>query len=230
MICVEDEVRIVVSEVKRKYSHFVEVEDLTQEAWLWTLEHPKAMEEYSSVPEEDERKAAYRLRRDIRAKLDKVARASRAHGLGYAPEDEEFYGRNLIMNMLPHVLAGDDTPPAAGDSEVHTPSDPAEGGKWHAAYLDVQHAWDTAPLTADQQVLLIERVFSRLTLVELADKYGVTDRTISRRVNIALKVLCDALGGERPHGCPYDCECHEGALRRRPGVHSAWSGEAQLVS
>ena len=230
MLNVEDQVAIVVAEVKRKYRPFVEVEDLEQASWLWILEHPKAMEEYGAAPEEDERKAAYRLRRDIRDHLDKVARENRAQALGYAPEDEEFYGRQMILNMLPHVIEGNSTPPTTGQSEVHTPSDPAEGGKWLAAYLDVQRAWDTAPLTADQHVLLIERVFSGLTLVELADQYGVSDRTISRRVNVALKVLSDALGGDRPHGCPHDCECHEGALRRRPGVHSAWSGEAQLVS
>lgn len=221
MIDVDSEITQASRDVYSHFRAYVSLEDLRQEGFLWVYSHKKAMAEYLGAEGDDERKAAYRLRRDSRKAIERYARRERAAFVGYEPDDEAGYGRTVLSLMLPYVLAGDSSPPQRGDAEApRTKSDPAEGGGWLVMWLDVDWAWQSADLTDDQRELLVQRFTTDSTLVELADAWLVDPRTITRRLNKALDTLSGFLGGTVPQGCPWDCECHEGRLRARPGPHS----------
>lgn len=64
--------------------------------------------------------------------------------LGYDPDDQFYYSRQLVAELIPMALAGPQ-PPARGLSDTPgTGGDPAEGGNMLAMILDVRRALDQA--------------------------------------------------------------------------------------
>lgn len=199
--------------VLRRNRNYVEFDDLRQEAWLWVLDHPKKMTEFQ---EEDDALGAWLLNRDLYKHLDKLARKVRADRVGYLPEDERFYTLKSIEELLPYVLNNDMTPPA-GNVTGKSTKDPAEGGDWLASWIDVKRAWERADLTDRQRGIVISLLGDSQTQQAVATCLYTTQSSVSASLQDALRKLLTFLGGDRPRGCPYDCECHEGRLRKRPG-------------
>lgn len=214
------------TDVLRRFRGYIDREDLMQEGHLWVLSHDRRYREYSA--DENEKRGRYRLRRDVSGAMEKVARAAKAATLGYDPADEYFYSMRQIVRLLPAAIANDLTP-AERDGEGSRNSDPAEGGNYPAQVLDVAHAWRAAPLTEEERAVILLHVDGESDQV-IADRLGVTRQRASAIRGRALRALVGSLGGVRPRGCPHDCECHEGPLRRRPGLHSPLSGMNQLAS
>lgn len=218
----------VATKVWRKFRHYVAFEDLIAEGNLWLMEHPREVEKY--YQEEEDRLAAWRLRRYLFRPLDRYARRERAATIGFDAGDEAYYTPTQIATMLPRVFSGDPFPDVTAQPEIRSPSDPAEGGDWMASYFDVSGAWSSSVLTATERQVLIEVYGHGHSQMAVADLLEVSQPTVSRTVERALSKLSDALGGSRSQGCPVDCECHDGRLRRRPGTHGNDAGRAQLLS
>lgn len=215
---------IAAADVRRRFYGHVERDDLVQIGWVWKYEHPGTFTGYDT--DEDEKRAGYRLRRDLMMCLEKYARKQRAENLRYGPDDEAFYSETLIGAILPSILFADyDAPQAQSDGRGS--SDPAESGTWMAHRQDVERAWREAPLQERERDALILYYGFGKTQAEIASMVGVLDQRISERIRSGMRKLIAALGGDKPSGCPYDCECHEGKLRMRPGIHSEISGKNQ---
>lgn len=217
-----------VNDVTRRYYRHISRDDLEQEAWLWYLSHTGTIRQYQD--DENEKRAAYRLLRDFTMYLEMVARKERAHGLGYEPVDEQFYSPSHISLLLPAVIHVDHLPPVRG-MEAHSPAtDHAEGHTWDAMVLDMERAWRDAQIDAQGRRALILYHVDGQSYSEIAVLHNLTPEGARQRVKRAERRLLRELGGERPQGCPISCECHDGPLRRRPGVHSATSGIMQEMS
>jgi RNA polymerase sigma factor (sigma-70 family) len=213
------------TDVKRRYRNLLEYDELINEAWVWRLTHKKTLDGYEA--DEQEKRAQYRLRRDLVWHMEKVARKEKADRAGYSVTDEAFYNEALLGLVLPAIIHGETEIPQAEESEVRGGGDSAESGVWLSHVLDVSVAWADAPLTdREREALILYYGFGK-SQDEVAELVGSAQSVISDRVRRGLKKLIAALGGEKPGGCPFDCECHEGRLRQRPGIHSEISGKNQ---
>lgn len=99
--------------------------------------------------------------------------------LGYDPNDQFYYGRTLVQELIPLAVDGP-MPPAKGPTDGPAPGgDPAEGGNTLAMILDVRRAM--ADLPFNDLARLYDCVLdNRLVPVEIVDR------------------LVDYLGGVRP--------------------------------
>lgn len=225
MINVEALVYQVAYDVRRRFRSYVDAEDLISEGWIWVYEHPKAVEGYQE--DENRKRSIYRLRRDISIYVEQYARKEKAQRAGYDPSDEAFYHAALISVFLAQVVTGDYEQGRAGPEVGRTNSDPAEGGTWMAARADVARAWESANLTELERGTMLRYYVEGFTQDEIAEQDGVTQQSVAERLKKGVSKMTRRLGGPKPRGCPYDCECHEGRLRARPGIHSNLSGMNQ---
>lgn len=212
--------------VLNKFRQFVELDDLISVGWEWVLKHPEKMNEYQS--EESVRLAAWRLDRSVWKDMERYARKERAFRLGYSTKDEMAYSPWSIGMMLPYVFSGQREPDRVDPPEIRTMKDPAEGGDFQAAYMDVERAFANAGLTP-QEILILLGVYADGDSQEaLAVELEISQATVSRGHDRALRKMQKYLGGPPVGDCPYSCECHEGKLRVRPGTRGVDSGRNQL--
>ena len=217
-----------VNAVLKRYHGHVTRQDLTGEARKWVLEHPGRIESLSS----DDRvgRAFNRLKWTLTGFLSKYAEAEKAAQSGYDPVDQFSYNERLLEIFLPAVYANDPLTPVRKLESRSGRVDPREGGNWAPMYADVSRAWETADLTRDQRDMLIRRFVDETPLDQLGWEFGLTRASVKRALRRAVSALLAPIGGAAPLGCPFDCECHEGRLRRRPGVHRADDGIWDLMS
>jgi DNA-directed RNA polymerase specialized sigma24 family protein len=216
------------NEVARRFRGFVERDDLMQEGWLWTVLHPYRLKTY--VDDEQFKRAEYRLRVDLTSAMDRYARQQKAQALGYDLQDEYAYGVAQVTGLLDYALRGVLVKPVDATEAASAKTDPAEGGNFTTMVLDVKQAWETADLSELERDMLKLHILSEASAAEIGRRLGVSRQEAASQLRRALRRLVAALGGIQAKGCPYDCECHEGRLRLRPGVHSAISGANQLAS
>ena len=215
-------------EVHRRYRSFVDYEDLVQEGWLWTLANKARVTKLLS---NDEPKIGYlQLKSEVSRAIEAYCRHEKSQRLGYEPDDEVFYSRKTVLSLLPFVF-NNEYERQAEQAEVSAKTDPAHRGDFAAGVMDVSAAWDKAHLTAQERALLSDYT-DGLSMRDLAEQLGVSLGTVSKRVNVALDKMVDFLGGHKPRcgggeGCAGCLACTYGS--RRPGVHSAQSGENQAL-
>lgn len=180
----------------QSYKQHTSYEDLIQEGYVWLLEHPKEVQEYK---DHGKPKLAYWwLSRDLWKAMDRYARGERAQALGYEPDDEAFYGKGVLEALLPHVLTDNPIQPQGESSEIRSSKDPAEGGTFLAMYLDVQHAWNKAKLTARERDTIRLVYGEQWTQKEVADEQGIGQPTVSKAVRRAFDKMIAEIGGKYP--------------------------------
>jgi RNA polymerase sigma factor (sigma-70 family) len=225
VINVEALVYQVAYDVRRRFRSYVDSDDLISEGWMWVYEHPKAVEDYQM--DSNRRRAIYRMRRDISIHVEKFARKEKAQRLGYDPSDEQFYNAAIISVFLPQVVAGDYEMGRTGSEVGQTNADPAESGTWMAARADVSRAWGAANFTDLERSTMLRFYVEGYSAIEIGQQDGVERQSVDERLKKGVAKMTRHLGGTKPKGCPFDCECHEGRLRARPGIHSNLSGMNQ---
>jgi RNA polymerase sigma factor (sigma-70 family) len=213
-----------VVDVRRRFFQYVERDELNSIGWVWLLEHEGTLNGYKK--DENPKRAFYRLRRDLMMSMETYARGEKAASLGYSALDEEFYSRTLVGALLPAILSDDYDQPQV-QSDGRGKSDPAESGTWMARRSDVARAWEETVLSDQEREAVILHYGFGYVQDEIAEQAGVSQQQVSNRLRSAVQKLVTTLGGDRPKGCPFDCECHEAPLNRRPGIHSRINGTNQ---
>jgi len=220
---VEEYVRPAAASVARRYRAHVSYADLAQEGFIWALNHRGTIRSRL----EDGKRGQYRLIAQLAGHMQKVARQEKASKAGYSPDDEVFYSQGLLEMALPAVW--DESymlrPPMEGERIVtgRSTADPAAGNDWLATTVDVRRAWENADLTSQQRDAMALRYHPafRLTVAAVADAMGTAKSTASDRLNGALRALQDELGGPRPEGCSWDCECRPEPVGSRRAMSNA---------
>lgn len=213
--------------VLNKFRTYVEHEDLVSVGWIWVMDHPAKMDEF--IAEESASLAAWKLDKAVWKVMERYARKERAHRIGYKPKDEAFYTAAGIESMLPRVLMGDPLPDRVERAEIRPTGDPAEGGDWLAGYIDVSRAWRHAKLTQQEKTILGMTYEEGFSQEVTGEALGLSQATVSRGHDRAIRKLQSYLGGPPVGDCPYSCECHEGKLRTRPGTKGNDAGRNQLM-
>lgn len=216
----ERHVKVAASQVARRYRGFVTYADMVQEGIVWVLRHPGTVEKRL----DDGRRGEGRLVGAIARYLDKQARRERAASLGYKPEDEAFYTRNLIEAALPSIWDDDLLvhPPVEEALEgPRRPSNPAETSGWLVTVLDVRSAWEKASMDANWRLALAYRYGEGLRIYQIAQLLEVSDTTVSTYIEKGIRALTNNLGGRPPYECEADCECGKGRAGRRHVISNA---------
>ena len=194
----------VASTIYRRYNQYVERDDIKQECLTWALTRSQYMIEQLSEPDTDKRthneqKIAWQMRRIA----ERYVRKEKAVKSGYFINDEAYYERVTVGQLLPFVIASvqNDTVIEVAqhmvqDGQPKGKSSPAEGGNLLAMLIDIKKAY--LLLEVEDQVLLRLRHFDSFTLKQIAGQLECAVSTADRRCSTALRNLIDELGGVSP--------------------------------
>ena len=191
----ENLVASIAYEYSRKY-HMVEANDIRQELWVWFLEHPNKVH----VWEKFEGKQSVRIiAKSLRNAAKDYCQKEKANAVGYRVEDNYYYDRAMLEDILPAILRGDKTAPVlTGMGYTKTKRMVSEGGNWFATMADVQRG--VTRLTHEQQSIIYLRFGDGCNSnEELGKELGISEDAARIRVNRALNNLLNFLGGNKPN-------------------------------
>ena len=201
---VQDLVRASAYAIHRRFSGYVDLEDLVQELQIYVLQRPQLLTDLEAaytVSKDETKWVARKLMARFRRHIEKISRREKAAKLGYQMGDEFFYDTALIATLLPVALQfetqGAVLVNQVDDGTPRKPPVPSEGGNVLGMVIDVRAAYEL--ITEDEQLLLEQRYGKDpLILSDIAVAWNVSDSTIDRRIQVALRKLIDNLGGPSP--------------------------------
>jgi DNA-directed RNA polymerase specialized sigma24 family protein len=201
---VQDLVRASAYAIHRRFSGYVDLEDLVQELQIYVLQRPQLLTDIEAaytVSKDETKWVARKLMARFRRHIEKIARKEKAAKLGYQMGDEFFYDTALIATLLPVALQfetqGAVLVNQIDDGTPRKPPVPSEGGNVLGMVIDVRAAYE---LVTDDEQLLLEQRYGKdpLILSDIAVAWNVSDSTIDRRIQVALRKIIDNLGGPSP--------------------------------
>ena len=190
--------------VHRRYKHWVEREDVTQECIAWAITRSAYITDQMSVEdaeqlEHNQRRIAWQMKRAV----ERYARKEKANKSGYQINDEVYYQTFTLGQLLPFVIASvidgtvlEQMQEMINDGQPRGSSSPAEGGNLLASLIDIQKCF--LKLDQKDQAVLRMRHYDNATLQQIAQYLECAVSTADRRCNNSLRRLQDELGGETP--------------------------------
>lgn len=191
----------IAESVHYHYKDTVELDDLTQEGWVFVYSHPKLVAKHEGD--------MTGLERVIRSHLLAVAQKENALKRGFHIDDVVYYTPRVIAEVLPlcmdieEALAPKASAPDDGAGRVHNPHGQ---GDFVATLIDVRNAWIVTAFRQDEAQLIHARYVEDLNYHEIAASYGHDVEEVKRRIAIGLRRMTNVLGGLRGKGCPPTCE------------------------
>ena len=135
-----DMVQQVASEYRNKYP-MVDRKDIEQEIWVWFVEHPNKVRQWTS--EHDIRSRDKLVARSLRnAALDYCIK-EKAHAEGYHPSDNFWYTKDFVKLLIPGVLTDNwEKLETAMTNMGRGTKALSESGDWMAYGADIRSAFD----------------------------------------------------------------------------------------
>jgi len=190
--------------VHRRYKHWVEREDVTQECIAWGVTRNAYITEQMSV--EDPKQLEYnqsRIAWQMKRAVERYARKEKANKSGYQTNDEVYYQTFTLGQLLPFVITSiidgtvlEQMQEMINDGQPRGSSSPSEGGNLLASLIDIKKCY--LKLDQKDQELLRMRHYDNATLQQIAAFLECAVSTADRRCTNALRRLQDELGGETP--------------------------------
>lgn len=198
-----NEIAVTVSrQVHRRYAVYFEAADVQQELIAWCLRRENKVREWLDPQQDpvDLKLGIKFLAKAMNREADKYCRSRKAKSVGYEIRDEAFYTKPMIEELIAHLdeLENMGQNNSANVRVSNGGSDPATGNNYLVSILDVSHALEQ--LDPMDQLMLDLKYRENLTLAQMAVMLELSDSTISRRINAALKRMIVFLGGESPWG------------------------------
>jgi RNA polymerase sigma factor (sigma-70 family) len=190
--------------IHRRYKHWVERDDVTQECIAWAITRNAYITEQMSVEdpkqlEHNERRIAWQMKRAV----ERYARKEKANKSGYQINDEVYYQTFTLGQLLPFVIASvidgtvlEQMQEMINDGQPRGSSSPSEGGNLLAALIDIKKCF--MKLDQKDQTVLRMRHYDNATLQQIAQYLECAVSTADRRCSNSLRRLQDELGGETP--------------------------------
>jgi len=190
--------------VHRRYKHWVEREDVTQECIAWGVTRNAYITEQMSV--EDPKQLEYnqsRIAWQMKRAVERYARREKANKSGYQINDEVYYQTFTLGQLLPFVISSiidgtvlEQMQEMINDGQPRGSSSPSEGGNLLASLIDIKKCY--LKLDQKDQELLRMRHYDNATLQQIAAFLECAVSTADRRCTNSLRRLQDELGGETP--------------------------------
>lgn len=187
--------------ITRNYKGFAEADDVKQELLEWSLKRPDKIQEWlnEDLSKQEYRIGIKRLAKTFNRMADRYCRKEKAKKLGYSIHDEAFYSTGMIEELLPMAFSSNiATKDPASEYVSNGGGDPATAGSFLASMYDIRIALRS--LTIDLYEILRMRYEDGLKLEDIANYFGLSESTISRKVSTAIKKMSKELGGESPWG------------------------------
>jgi DNA-directed RNA polymerase specialized sigma24 family protein len=191
--------------IHRRYSHWVEKEDITQECIAWAITRNTYITEQMSV--EDAKQLEYNQKRiayQMKRAAERYVRKEKANKSGYQLTDEAYYETLMLGQLLPFVIASvidgtvlEQAQEMIRDGQPRGSSSPAEGGNLLASLIDIKKAF--LELDQKDQIVLRMRHHDNATLQQIAAFLECAVSTADRRCTNSLRRLQTKLGGETPY-------------------------------
>jgi len=190
--------------VHRRYKHWVEREDITQECIAWAVTRNAYITEQMSVEdpkqlEHNQSRIAWQMKRAV----ERYARKEKANKSGYQINDEVYYQTFTLGQLLPFVISSiidgtvlEQMQEMINDGQPRGSSSPAEGGNLLASLIDIKKCF--LKLDQKDQAVLRMRHYDNATLQQIAQYLECAVSTADRRCTNSLRRLQDELGGETP--------------------------------
>ena len=190
--------------IHRRYKHWVEREDVTQECIAWAVTRNAYITEQMSVEdpkqlEHNQSRIAWQMKRAV----ERYARKEKANKSGYQINDEVYYQTFTIGQLLPFIISSiidgtvlEQMQEMINDGQPRGSSSPAEGGNLLASLIDIKKCY--LKLDQKDQELLRMRHYDNATLQQISAFLECAVSTADRRCSNALRRLQDELGGETP--------------------------------
>ena len=190
--------------VHRRYKHWVEREDITQECIAWGVTRNAYITEQMSVEdpkqlEHNQSRIAWQMKRAV----ERYARKEKANKSGYQINDEVYYQTFTLGQLLPFVITSiidgtvlEQMQEMINDGQPRGSSSPSEGGNLLASLIDIKKCY--LKLDQKDQELLRMRHYDNATLQQIAAFLECAVSTADRRCTNSLRKLQDELGGETP--------------------------------
>lgn len=178
---------------------FVDMEDLTQEGYVWCLTNPDKVAEWS----DSGREGMAILHTALYHHMHKYTMRQRYLKDGTQPGDYYFYQKAVLLELLPEAF---DESPNYGqstsdlNSTVRSGKPLSESGDRMAMIADIKSA--LGALTADEYAVIKMKFGSGVVLPDeqLAQWFEIPLSTMNRRVNKAVRKMARALGSEPVRG------------------------------
>lgn len=185
------------NEYARKY-RMIDSQDIYQEVWLWFITHPNKFKEWTSL--ENQKEATKLFARSLRNAALGYCVREKARIEGYSPDDNFYYSKEFIKELLPAVLSNDAKRiQKVLDNGAKTAKDLSESGDWMAFAADIRHAF--SKLDNKDQRLVYLFYAEEVTGSELhvqTNSERPTVRADMMAANRALGKMIKNLGGYKP--------------------------------
>jgi RNA polymerase sigma factor (sigma-70 family) len=190
-------IAITVNRLSRRYRKWVESEDLTQHLWEYAWKKRDQFAEYLSREDKEEQKQGWAaLLVALQRAGDRYCRKEKADRSGYRTEDEAFYTKSMIEDLISMLYNGVGITNII-DDRVKVKTAPGSGYAVETSMADVEMALKY--LDAEDRSLLIEAYGYQVTEATLAQNLGVSRSTVERRLAKACKKMVEFLGGPSPY-------------------------------
>jgi DNA-directed RNA polymerase specialized sigma24 family protein len=191
--------------VARKYSKWVDKDDVKQECLLWAINRSEWINSQLSEPDTEKRRHnEQKLAWQMTRAAERYCRKEKAAKSGYQIADEAYYESATLAQLLPFVIASvidgtvlEQAQEMIKDGQPRGSSSPAEGGNLLATLMDIKGAY--LKLNAEDQRLLVLRYHENLTLAQMGSVLECHATTADRRCDHALRELNNLLGGRSPY-------------------------------
>lgn len=188
----------VANEFSKRY-RMVERTDISQELWVWFMTHPKKTKEWLTL--DNQKEATKLFAKSLRNAALGYCIKEKARIEGYSPEDNFFYSKDFIKDLLPAVLSDDPKRiQQVLDTGSKTTKDLSESGDWIAFSSDVRKAY--TKLSDEEQRLVFlfyaEEVKGRDLHVH-TESSRPSARADMMAANRALNKMVKLLGGFKPY-------------------------------
>ena len=190
-------VAITVNRLHRRYRRWVEPADLTQHLWEYIWKKRKVFAEYLSREDKEEQKQGWAaLLLALQRAGDRHCRKEKADKSGYRPEDEAFYTKAMIEDLVSMLYNG------AGitniiDDRVKVKSAPGSGYSVETSLVDIERALKS--LESEDRFVVVEVYGHSTPEAAVAETLGVSRSTVDRRLAKASKQMIEFLGGPSPY-------------------------------
>lgn len=190
-------IAIAVNKLIRKYHRWVEAKDVTQHLWENAWRKRKAFAEYLSREDKEEQKQGWSaLLTALQRDGDRYCRKEKADRSGYRTEDEAFYTKAMIEDLISMLYNGTGLTNII-DDRVKVKTAPGSGYSVETSMADVEMAMKY--LDPADRSLLIEAYGYQVPESTLAQNLGVSRSTVERRLSKACKQMIEFLGGPSPY-------------------------------
>jgi hypothetical protein len=183
----------------RKYSGYVEADDIRSDLIEWGYHNHRRVDEWLSAEDEKVLKTnIWILGKRMNKQGERFCRKMKAQVSGYHHTDEWFFNRGLVRELLPLVYDGSWRETLRGEPEGgrKPPREPSTGGNLPAMAIDIEKV--LPKLSVEQrsalEFLYLDKMSEELAAMELE----ITVHALKARVDRAVERIVELTGGDTP--------------------------------